>query len=110
MYGTSDGIQIHDEIHPEAPRQCGQFARRERRPENSAIRTTQYSSVRSVTRTTVHTPGSLAGARASARTIARAVEADSGSGLRSLRLPACDCECVIDNIEAYISRGRSQAG
>ena len=67
MYGTSDGIQIHDEIHPEAPRQRGQFDRRERRTENSAIRTTQYSSVRSVTRTTVYTPGSLAGARASAR-------------------------------------------
>ena len=67
MYGTSDGIQIHDEIHPEAPRQRGQFDRRGRRTENSAIRTTQYSSVRSVTRTTVYTPGSLAGARASAR-------------------------------------------
>ena len=67
MYGTSDGIQIHDEIHPEAPRQRGQFDRRERRTENSAIRTTQYSSVRSVTLTTGYTPGSLAGARASAR-------------------------------------------
>ena len=67
MYGTSDGIQIHDEIHPEAPRQRGQFDRRERRTENSAIRTTQYSSVRSVTRTTGYIPGSLAGAHASAR-------------------------------------------
>ena len=65
MYGTSDGIQIHDEIHPEAPRQRGQFDRRERT--TVAIRTTQYSTVRSVTRTAGYTPGSLAGAHASAR-------------------------------------------
>ena len=43
----------------------GQFDRRERT--TVAIRTTQYSSVRSVARTTGYTPGSLAGARASAR-------------------------------------------
>ena len=68
MYGTSDGIQIHDEIHPEAPRQRGQFDRRGRRTENSAIRTTQYSNVRSVTCTTVYIPGSLAGAHLQALT------------------------------------------
>ena len=43
----------------------GQFERRERT--TAAIRTTQYSTVRSVTRTTGYTPASLAGAHASAR-------------------------------------------
>ena len=83
MYGTSDGIQIHDEIHPEAPRQRGQFDRRERRTENSAIRTTQYSSVRSVTRTTVYTPGSLAGARASARSGPQTLAQRGAAGSRT---------------------------
>ena len=87
MYGTSDGIQIHDEIHPEAPRLRGQFDRRERRTENSAIRTTQYSSVRSVTRTTVYTPGSLAGARASARSGPQTV-AQRGAALPAHALAA----------------------
>ena len=43
----------------------GQFERHERT--TAAIRTTQYSTVRSVTRTAGYTPGSLAGAHASAR-------------------------------------------
>ena len=81
MYGTSDGIQIHDEIHPEAPRQRGQFDRRERT--TVAIRTTQYSSVRSVTRTTVYTPGSLAGARASARSGPQTVAQRGAAGSRT---------------------------
>ena len=50
---------------PPGSGQRGQCKRRERT--TAAIRTTQYSTVRSVTRTTGHTPVSRAGAHASAR-------------------------------------------
>ena len=62
------GLTRHTRQHPPTHRGTGargQFERRERT--TAAIRTTQYSTVRSVTRTTGYTPASLAGAHASAR-------------------------------------------
>ena len=55
----------HTRQCPPGSGQRGQCKRRERT--TAAIRTTQYSTVRSVTRTTGHTPVSRAGAHASAR-------------------------------------------
>ena len=59
-YGTPDTRQ-----RPPGSGQRGQCKRRERT--TAAIRTTQYSTVRSVTRTTGHTPVSRAGAHATAQ-------------------------------------------
>ena len=99
--------------------QRGQCKRRERT--TAAIRTTQYSTVRSVTRTTGHTPVSRAGAHASARsgpqtvaqrrrglayTRARArslVALDAGSDALDARRPAAHLPAAL--VEQLVDRG-----
>ena len=109
----------HTRQRPPGSGQRGQCKRRERT--TAAIRTTQYSTVRSVTRTTGHTPVSRAGAHASARsgpqtvaqrrrglayTRARArslVALDAGSDALDARRPAAHLPAAL--VEQLVDRG-----